>query len=101
MPRRPRPVHPEPEPLEADEVKVAAVGTALFALTLLALLPFLDRLEAAGLDWLLWSCVTGIVLGLLGLVYTRRRRDRQARRDVLPEREARQPEPPVGRPGRE
>lgn len=90
---------PDPDPLEADEPKVVAVGTALFTAALLALLLVRDRLEAAGTEWLIGSCVTGIVLGLVGLVYTRRRRDAVVRRRT-PERDAVQPELPVRRPHR-
>lgn len=88
---------PDPEPLEADEPRVVAVGTGLFTVALLGLLAVRDRLEAAGTEWLIGSCVTGIVLGLVGLAYTRRRRDELVRRRV-PERDAVQPELPVCQP---
>jgi hypothetical protein len=99
----PRPRHadrrPDPEPLEADEPKVVAVGTVLFTVALLVLLLVRERLEAAGTEWLIGSSVTGIVLGLVGLVYTRRRRDALVRRRT-PERDAVQPELPVSQPHR-
>ena len=74
------------------------VGTALFSVTLAVLLLSIGQLRANGTEWLVWSCVTGIVLGLVGLVYTRRRREALTRHAVPPERMARQPEPPVRRP---
>lgn len=97
---RPRPAErrPDPPPLEADEPRVAAVGTVVFTVGLLASLAFRDRLAAAGLEWMVWSCVTGIVLGLVGSVYTRRRREALARGTVPAEREAHQPELPVRKP---
>ena len=67
---------PAPEPLETDEVRVVAAGTLLWVLALLVLLPFAGRLAAAGRSWWLWTCLLGILLGLAGIVYCRRRRDR-------------------------
>ena len=97
---RPRPAErrPDPPPLEADEPRVAAVGTVVFTAGLVAALVLRDRLAEAGLEWLVWSCVTGIVLGLVGSVYTRRRREALARGTVPAEREAHQPELPVRKP---
>jgi hypothetical protein len=72
MPSR-RVRRPDPLPLETDDVRVVAVGTALWALALLALLV----LRVAGTevrDWWLGMCAWGVGLGLLGVIYTRRRR---------------------------
>jgi hypothetical protein len=67
-----------------DGVVPVMVGTALWAVAFFVLLPFRDRLEAAGTDWWLWVCVTGFLLGLPGIWYVRRRRAayRQARREL-------------------
>jgi hypothetical protein len=70
---------PAVKPLDIDGVRTVAVGTALWALALVLLLPFRSRLEDAGNGWWLWTCVAGTGLGLLGLEYTRRRRDAIAR----------------------
>ncbi|WP_370249388.1 DUF2530 domain-containing protein [Nocardioides sp.] len=61
-------------PLDVDGVRTVEVGTALFFLGFLALLPFYGRLQDADQGWWLWTCLTGTGLGLLGLEYVRRRR---------------------------
>lgn len=62
------------EPLDVDGVHTAQVGTALFLLGFLALLPFYGRLAENDSTWWLWTCLTGVGLGLLGLGYSRHRR---------------------------
>jgi hypothetical protein len=52
-----------------------AIGTAAWALTFVALLPFYGALADHGRVWLLWTCLAGFGLGLLGLEYCRRRRN--------------------------
>lgn len=69
------------EPLDVDGVRTVQVGTACFALAFLALLPFYDRLEEDGRTWLLWMCLTGVGLGLLGMEYCKRRRQVRTERD--------------------
>ncbi|HVE99002.1 MAG TPA: DUF2530 domain-containing protein [Mycobacteriales bacterium] len=78
MPRR-----PDPPPLDTDDVRTVLVGTAIWTVALLALLPFAGALAAADRLWLLAMCACGIGLGVVGLVYCRRRaraiaRDRAA-----------------------
>lgn len=70
---------PDPPPLEVDEVRVVAWGTALFALvaTVLALGP--ATLTDGGREWWLWTCVWGTALGLVGLRHCVRRRAAIAR----------------------
>ena len=73
------------EPLDVDGVRTVEVGTALWLLGFLALLPFYGRLEDQGRTWWLWACLAGFGLGLIGLDYCRRRRRvRAARADVAP-----------------
>jgi len=62
------------EPLDVDGVRTVQVGTGLFLLGFLGLLPFYGRLEESGHTWLLWMCLTGVGLGLLGMEYCKRRR---------------------------
>ena len=74
---------PDPPPLETDDVKVVAAGTALWALGLLVLL-VLRLTEAAEVrDWWMGMCAYGIALGLYGVRYCRRRRDAIARDAAL------------------
>lgn len=69
-----RPRRSDPAPVETDGVTVVAVGTALWALAFLVLLPGYPRLAAAGQGWVLWTCAVGVALGLLGIAVLRRRR---------------------------
>jgi|tagenome__1003787_1003787.scaffolds.fasta_scaffold20818819_2 hypothetical protein len=66
--------HPDPEPLETDDVKVVAVGTALWFAGLLVALVLHDRLAENGHDDWVWILLAGSLLGLLGLRYVVRRR---------------------------
>lgn len=70
---------PAQRPLDVDGVRSVTVGTVLWVVAFLALLPFRSRLEEAGNGWWLWTCLAGAGLGLLGIEYTRRRRDAIAR----------------------
>ena len=61
-----RPRRPTPPPLETNDVRVAVTGVVAWAVALVVLvlvgLPEADR-------WWLWVCVTGIAIGLFGVVY--------------------------------
>ncbi len=72
----------EVEPLDVDGVRTVEVGTAIFFVGFLALLPFYERLRTDGHVWWLWSCLAGMGLGLLGLEYCRRRRRARQERDA-------------------
>ena len=66
-------------PLDVDGVRTLMVGTALWAVAFLALLPFYGRLSDAGRVWWLWTCMAGFGLGLIGLEFCRRRAARSGR----------------------
>jgi len=68
------------EPLDVDGVRTVQVGTAVFFVAFLALLPFYGRLQDDGRTWWLWMCLAGVGLGLLGQEYCRRRRAYRAAR---------------------
>lgn len=61
------------QPLDVTGVRTVTVGTALFLLGSVVLAVFHDRLQDAGREWWLWTCVVGFGLGLFGNVYCRRR----------------------------
>jgi hypothetical protein len=65
------------EPLDVDGTRTVAVGTGLWLLAFVLLLPFYGRLQQADRLWVLWTCVAGFGLGLLGWDYCRRRRKRR------------------------
>jgi type VI protein secretion system component VasK len=61
------------EPLDVTGVRTVTVGTVLFFLAGLALLPFHGWLVEHDRVWWLWTCATGFGLGLFGCWYCRRR----------------------------
>jgi Protein of unknown function (DUF2530) len=68
------------DPLDVDGIRTLQVGTGLWALGFVMLLPFYGRLKADGHLWWLWTCVAGFGLGLLGWDYCRRRSARRRAR---------------------
>lgn len=66
---------PEVAPLDVDGVRAVALGTVLWAVALLVTLALRGPLNDAGNGWWTWVCASGLMLGLMGLVYVVRRRD--------------------------
>ncbi len=64
-------------PLDVDGVRTLLVGSIMWAVAFVMLLPFSGRLREDGQLWWLWTCVAGFGLGLLGWDFCRRRRDRR------------------------
>jgi hypothetical protein len=71
---KPPDARPTPPPLEADTVRIVAVGTALWFAAFLALLPFRGRLVDHGHEVWVWTCLAGGLLGLCGLLLAIRAR---------------------------
>lgn len=61
------------DPLDVTGLRTVTVGTVLFALAGLGLLPFLGWLQETDRVWWLWVCVVGFGLGLFGFDHCRRR----------------------------
>ena len=61
---------PDPAVAKTDDRKPVVIGIALWLAALAGLLLFLAPLTAASADWWLWTCVAGIAIGLIGLIYT-------------------------------
>jgi hypothetical protein len=61
------------QPLDVTGVRTVAVGTVLFLVAGLALLPFYGWLEETDREWWVWTCAAGFGLGLFGFDYCRRR----------------------------
>ena len=78
---RERAVRPAPPPpLEANDQLVTAVGTAGWAVALVVLL-FVRSSLPAGDRWWIWTCVTGLAMGLFAYWYVprlKRARERSA-----------------------
>ena len=73
---------PSPEPLEANDQLVTLVITAGWVIALIILLAVRAVIPASD-RWLIWTCVTGLGLGLFGLLYVpalKRSRARAAER---------------------
>ena len=70
---------PDPPPMETNDVRIAAVGTAGWAIALAVLLlldlPDQDR-------WWLWHTVTGIAIGLFATWYIPRLQAGRARAEA-------------------
>ena len=60
--------------LDVDGVGAVMVGTALWAIALVVTVALRSQLQQAGNDWWVWVCLSGTVLGLIGLPYVVRRR---------------------------
>ncbi len=60
-------------PLDVTGVRTIGVGTLLFGLAFVMLLPFYGQLQDAGRGWWLWTCLTGFGLGAFGFDFCRRR----------------------------
>jgi hypothetical protein len=69
------------EPLDVDGVRTVEVGTALWLVAFVGMLPFWGTLTETGRTWWLWTCMAGLGLGLFGLDHTRRRRRTRQQRD--------------------
>lgn len=74
------PRRPDPPPLPDDGVRVVALGTGLWAVALIAGLLVRGRLADQGREWWIWACLVGLLLGVYGVWYCRRRRDGLAAR---------------------
>jgi hypothetical protein len=73
---------PAPEPLEANDQLVTAAITAGWAVALIVLLAVRTDIPAPD-RWWIWTCVTGLGIGVFGLLYVprlKRSRERAARR---------------------
>lgn len=65
----------EVEPMDVDGVRTMTVGTIIWGVVAIGLLPFLGNLEDDGRTWWLWTALAGLGLGLIGIEYCRRRRN--------------------------
>jgi hypothetical protein len=101
--RRPEPRPAPPPPLEANERLVTGSVTACWAVALVVLVIIRGSLPADA-RWWLWTCVTGLAMGLFGLWYVPRlqrgRARAAARRAAGPDQPAPvQPAPGQPEPG--
>lgn len=62
------------DPLDTDGVWTMIIGTVLWGVATIAILPFLGTLDSDGHSWWLWTSLGGLGLGLIGIEYCRLRR---------------------------
>jgi hypothetical protein len=65
------------EAVDRDGVLTMIIGSALWAIAAIALIPFWGTLQYDGNAWWLWTAVAGIGIGLVGLEYSLWRRGRR------------------------
>jgi hypothetical protein len=61
------------EPLEVNGITAVTVGTIIWAIATVICLIAREQLETAGRGNWVWISACGVLLGLLGIRYTRRR----------------------------
>jgi uncharacterized protein DUF2530 len=64
-----------PEPVQVDSRRVILIGTAIWFVAFVVLLPFYDWLGRHGHHVWLWTCLAGWILGLLSLPLIRMHRN--------------------------
>ncbi|HET7901381.1 MAG TPA: DUF2530 domain-containing protein [Candidatus Nanopelagicales bacterium] len=67
-------------PVDVDGVRAVATGTVVWTVLLVLCLLLRDQLASAGRGWWTGVCLAGALLGAVGLVFVRWRRDRIAAR---------------------
>jgi hypothetical protein len=73
-----RHLHPAPtQPLPVNTAKIIWAGMACWSVALVVML-LVPPLRSGSRDWWPWACVTGLVLGAMGLAYVRRGRGNAA-----------------------
>ncbi len=70
----PDPSHDAIAPLDVDGVSAMTFGTVLWVVALLVLLLSGTR-PSADNGWWLWVCLAGAGIGVVGIIYSRRRRE--------------------------
>ena len=76
-PQKPRRLIADVPPLDVDGVRAVEIGTLIWLIAFVGMLPFYGRLKDDGRAWWLWTCLAGFGLGALGVEYCRRRRARR------------------------
>lgn len=71
---------PDIPPIDVDGVRTMEIGTLLWLIGFLALLPFYSRLADDGHTWWLWTCLAGFGLGALGIEWCRQMRRKRLER---------------------
>ena len=70
--------------MQTDDLRVVAIGTALWLVALVATLVFHDRLAEHNNDDWVWVALAGLFLGFVGLRYVRRHQRARAATPPIP-----------------
>ena len=70
------------DPLDVDGTRTVAVGSIMWLVGFVLLLPFYGRLADADKTWWLWTCLAGFGLGVIGWDYCRRRKNHREAHDA-------------------
>ena len=71
------------EPLDVDGVRTVEIGSLMWLIAFVALLPFYGELEEHGRLWWLWTCLAGLLCGIPGLLTMLRHDANRRRRRAL------------------
>ena len=66
-------------PLEVNGITAVTVGTIIWSVATVIMVLMRDQLTAWGRSNWIWICACGVLLGLIGIRYTRRRAARIAK----------------------
>ena len=64
----------QPPAVQMNAGRIALVGTAIYFVAFLALLPFWSWLQRNGVEGWLWTCLAGWLLGIAGWLLIRKHR---------------------------
>jgi hypothetical protein len=67
-------------PLDVTGTRTIVVGTVVWLIALVALLPVYSTLSDNGDGWWIWTCAAGVGLGLFGIGFCKRRERRIGKR---------------------
>lgn len=63
--------------IDPSGVRMVTVGTIIWAVAFVLLLPFWGKLSSSGHLWWLWTCAAGFGFGVIGIDHCRRRAHRR------------------------
>lgn len=68
----------ELEPVDVNGIAAVKIGTLVWLIATIISIPFNGWLDKHGIHYATAICISGVILGLLGTVYTKRRANKLA-----------------------